>query len=175
MFTDATNRTQFFIFYLSLWSHFFAQIGQIRYFLYFVYVKCFICPYGANFLHKLAKYIMLNQNIHNKLELGPKSSNLWNWIETGDRVGSLWISISRDWLENTQSLGHTYLYPRSPWSKIFNFYLSLWSHFLPVYVKCFDILLKLYSFTFHTIHKDPFPKKFYISRLFIFLSLQKNI
>ena len=114
MFTDATNRTQFFIFYLSLWSHFFAQIGQIRYFLYFVYVKCFICPYGANFLHKLAKYIMLNQNTHNKSELGPKSSNLWNWIETGDRVGSLWISISRDSFENAQSLGHTNSYPQSP-------------------------------------------------------------
>ena len=35
-------------------------------------------------------------------------------IETGDRLGSLWFSISRDRLENTVSLGHTYCYPRSP-------------------------------------------------------------
>ena len=35
-------------------------------------------------------------------------------METWDRVSSSWISISRDRLENTQSLGHTYLYPRSP-------------------------------------------------------------
>ena len=35
-------------------------------------------------------------------------------IETGDRLGSSWFSISRDNLENTVSLGHTYCYPRSP-------------------------------------------------------------
>ena len=35
-------------------------------------------------------------------------------IETGDRLGSSWFSISRDRIENTVSLGHTYLYPRSP-------------------------------------------------------------
>ena len=32
-------------------------------------------------------------------------------METGDRVGSSWVSISRDRLENTQSLGRTYIYP----------------------------------------------------------------
>ena len=36
-------------------------------------------------------------------------------IETGDRLGSSWFSISHDRLENTVSLGHTYYYPRSPW------------------------------------------------------------
>ena len=35
--------------------------------------------------------------------------------ETEHRVGSSWIRISLDNLETTQSLGHTYLYPRSPW------------------------------------------------------------
>jgi hypothetical protein len=38
------------------------------------------------------------------------------FIETGDRLGSSWFSISRDSLENTVSLGHTYCYPRSPCS-----------------------------------------------------------
>ena len=37
-----------------------------------------------------------------------------HFIETGDRLGSSWFSISRDMPENTVSLGHTYLYPRSP-------------------------------------------------------------
>ena len=36
-------------------------------------------------------------------------------IETGYRVSSSWISISSDRLENTQSLGQAYLYPRSPY------------------------------------------------------------
>ena len=35
-------------------------------------------------------------------------------IETGDRLGSLWFSMSRDRFENTVSLGHIYPYPRSP-------------------------------------------------------------
>ena len=35
-------------------------------------------------------------------------------IETGDRLGSSWFSISRDRFEYTVSLGHTYSYPRSP-------------------------------------------------------------
>ena len=39
-------------------------------------------------------------------------------METGDRVGSTWIRISRDRLGHTQSLGHTYLYPRSPYVSI---------------------------------------------------------
>ena len=40
-------------------------------------------------------------------------------IETGDRFGSSWFSISRDELENTESLalGHTYCYPRFPYRK----------------------------------------------------------
>ena len=32
-------------------------------------------------------------------------------MKTGDSVGSSWISILRDRLEKTQSLGHTYVYP----------------------------------------------------------------
>ena len=36
-------------------------------------------------------------------------------IETGDRLGSSWFSISCDRLENSVSLGHTYCYPQSPW------------------------------------------------------------
>ena len=50
------------------------------------------------------------------LECGWKSLVFWRnncWMETGDRVGSWWISISHDRLENTQSLGHLYSYPRS--------------------------------------------------------------
>ena len=41
---------------------------------------------------------------------------LWSFpvIETRDRLGSSWFSISRDRLENTVSLGHIYSYPRSP-------------------------------------------------------------
>ena len=35
-------------------------------------------------------------------------------IEIGDRLGSLWFSISRDRFEYTVSLGYTYSYPRSP-------------------------------------------------------------
>ena len=35
-------------------------------------------------------------------------------IETGDRLGNSWFSISRDRFEYTVSLGHTYSYPRSP-------------------------------------------------------------
>ena len=35
-------------------------------------------------------------------------------IETGDRLGSSWFSISRDRFENTVSLGHIYPYPHSP-------------------------------------------------------------
>ena len=39
-------------------------------------------------------------------------------IETEDRFGSSWFSISRDELENTASLvlGHTNCYPRFPYT-----------------------------------------------------------
>ena len=53
-----------------------------------------------------------------------KDINIWlaiamyyNHIETGDRLGSSWFSISRDRLENILSLCHTYCYPRSPWAR----------------------------------------------------------
>ena len=39
------------------------------------------------------------------------------WIQTmesGDNLGSSWYKLSRDRLENLQSLGNTNLYPRSP-------------------------------------------------------------
>ena len=47
---------------------------------------------------------------------GPKRYDELAWaIETGDRLGSSWFSTgSRDRLENTVSLDHTYFYPRSP-------------------------------------------------------------
>ena len=38
-----------------------------------------------------------------------------NYIATEDRLGSSWFSISRARLENIVSLGHTYLYPQSPY------------------------------------------------------------
>ena len=39
-------------------------------------------------------------------------------MESGDYRGSSWISISRDSLENSQSLGHINIYPRSPYSPV---------------------------------------------------------
>ena len=38
-------------------------------------------------------------------------------IETEDRLGSSWFSISCDSFEYTVSLGHTYSYPRSPFNR----------------------------------------------------------
>ena len=44
-------------------------------------------------------------------------------MESGDYRGSSWISISRDSLENSQSLGHINIYPRSPYSPTVMIYI----------------------------------------------------
>ena len=59
-------------------------------------------------------------------------------IETGDRLGSLWIRISRDRFESTVSLGHIYPYPRSP----YNFKIS-WPQNISIYKILSDTIITL--------------------------------